>query len=137
MTSDALIDWLSKMTPGGYGIWTIALMVAAWLAKEWRETRKLSTDDRQAKREGFAKQVESLQVENRKLRGDLAEVEQRHDDYRHACQTETDGLRQQIRSLEDEVNGLRRRLDTQASTIGRAVLGLNAPTAAEKFQGES
>ena len=132
-----LIPFLKDFTPGAYGIWTIALMVAAWLAKEWRETRKLSNDDRLARREGFAKQVESLQVENRKLRSDLVDVEQRYDDYRHACQVETDGLRQQIRGLEDEVNGLRRRLDTQASTIGRAVLGLNAPTAAEKFQGDA
>lgn len=132
-----LLPFLKDFTPGAYGIWSIALMVAAWLAKEWRETRKLSLDDRQAKREGFTKQVESLQAENRKLRGDIAAQEQRHDDYRHSCQQETDQLRSEIRDLEDMVTGLKRRLDSQAQTLGRAVLGgINAPTTSDRMQGE-
>lgn len=126
----------ADFTPGSYGIWTGVLMFAAWWLREWRETRKLSADDRQARREGYAKQVENLQVENRRLRADLHERDRLHDDYRHECQRETDQLRGEIRGLEDQVTGLKRRLDAQASTIGRAVLGgIDAPTSAAKFTG--
>jgi hypothetical protein len=135
VTFEAIFDFLSKMTPGGAGIWTGVFMFAAYLIREWRESRKMTTEDRQAKREGFSKQVELLQAENRKLREDLVRNENLHDDYRHACQMETDGLRQQVRGLEDEVTGFKRRLDSQATTLGRAVLGMNAPTAGEKFGG--
>lgn len=128
---------LAAFTPGAFGVWTGVLMFAAWWLREWRETRKLSADDRLARREGYAKQVESLAAENRRLRGDLAEAERRHDEYRHACQSETDQLRQEIRGLEDEVTGLKRRLDAQASTLGRAVLGVTAPTSIEKFAGDT
>ena len=105
------------------GVWSGVLMFAGWLLNEWRQTRRLSAEDRQARREGYAKQVEGLQLENRNLRDDLMTAERRHDDYRRACQSETDQLRAEIRSLEDMVTGLKRRLDSQASALGRAVLG--------------
>lgn len=131
-----LAKLFSDFTPGAYGIWSGVLMFAAWWLREWRETRKLSSDDRQARREGYAKQVENLQGENRRLRSDLAATETRHDEYRHACQLETDHLRQEIRGLEDQVSGLKRRIDAQASVVGRAVIdGMIAPTAAAKFGG--
>lgn len=114
---------LREFTPGAYGIWTGVMMFAAWWLREWRETRKLSSADRMARREGYAKQVESLQLENRHLRADLISAEERHDEYRHACQRETDQLRRGIRELEDQITGLKRRLDSQASALGRAMMG--------------
>jgi chromosome segregation ATPase len=119
----------AEFTPGAYGIWSGVLMFAAWWLREWRETRKLSADDRQARREGYAKQVENLQGENRRLRTDLTERDRVHDEYRHACQAETDQLRQEIRGLEDQVTGLKRRIDAQAGAVARAVTdGLLAPS---------
>lgn len=128
-----LAKLLEGFTPGAYGIWTGVLMFAGWWLKEWRETRKLSLDDRNAKREGYAKQVAELMRENRELRSDLTDAEDKHDRYRKACQEETDQLRSDIRSLEDMVTGFKRRLDQQASTLGRAILGADAPVAAVKF----
>lgn len=128
---------INGLTITGAGTWTGVVMFAGWLAREWRETRKLSADDRLARREGYAKQVENLQVENRKLRGDLADQEERHTEYRHACQRETDQLRGEIRGLEDEMTGLKRRLDSQAGALGRAMLGsIDAPTSAEKLRSD-
>lgn len=111
------------LTIGGTGIWTGVIMLGGWMLKEWRETRKLSSEDRLARREGYAKQVESLQVENRNLRSDLVDVEHRYDDHRRACREETDQLRGQIRELEDMVTGFKRQLAAQASALGRAMLG--------------
>lgn len=127
---------INGLTITGAGTWTGVMMFGGWLLREWRETRKLSADDRLARREGYAKQVESLQVENRKLRGDLADQEERHTEYRHACQRETDQLRAEVRGLEDEITGLKRRLDSQASTLGRAMLGMDAPTSASKLRSD-
>lgn len=127
---------LAEFTPGAYGIWTGVLMFAGWWLKEWRETRKLSLDDRNARREGYAKQVAELTAENRSLRADLVAAEDRHDRYRHACQAETDQLRNDIRGLEDTITGFKRRLDQQASTLGRAILGADTPTTAAKFGGD-
>jgi predicted nucleic acid-binding Zn-ribbon protein len=94
----------------------------------------LSAADRLARREGYAKQVAGLQVENRRLRRELADDRKRHDDYRHACQHETDQLRTEIRGLEDQVTGFKRRLDAQASTLGRAVLGgFDAPSTEKRL----
>ena len=128
---------IEGLTINGAGTWTGVTMFALYLLREWRETRKLSSEDRLARREGYAKQVESLQVENRKLRGDLVEQEERHAEYRHACQRETDQLRGEIRGLEDEITGLKRRLDSQAQTLGRAMLGsIDAPTASGKLRSD-
>lgn len=110
---------LTEFTPGAYGIWTGVLMFAAWFLKEWRETRKLSADDRLARREGYAKQVESLQKENRALGADLAKLRKEYDDYRHLCQSETDALRQNIIRLEGELSGYKRRVDMQGMEIAK------------------
>ena len=86
------------------------MMACVYFAREYRETRKLSTEDRLARREGYAKQVEGLLVENRRLRTDLAEFEQRHTEYRRYCEDEHDAHRKMIRDLADEVTGLKRAL---------------------------
>lgn len=122
---------LQGFTPGAYGIWTLVLMLAGWLTKEWRESRKLSYDDRQAKREGYAKQVENLQGENRALQSDLSTLRREHDDYRHLCQAETDALRKHIMWLEGELAGFKRRLDAQSISAARE---MNAPTTIAKLE---
>lgn len=134
-------------TPGAAGIW---LGLFYFTLKEWRENRKLSVDDRQAKREGFSKQVELLMKENKDLRAsyaqensalraELVEAEKRHDEYRHACQRETNGLRKDVRHLEDELAGMKRTIAAQATSVARTVVEadivttVNAPTSIQKF----
>lgn len=116
---DFLPDLVKGFTPGAYGIWTGVLMFAAWFLKEWRETRKLSADDRLARREGYAKQVEMLMQENRALAGDLASLRREYDQYRQLCHSETDQLRTMVVRLEDEVAGHKRKVDVQSIEIAR------------------
>lgn len=110
---------LEGFTPGAAGIWTLVLMVGAFLAREWRETRKLSSDDKQARREGYAKQVADLQKENRLLRADLRRVETDHDDYRRLCIEENTRLLGLLRSLEDHIVGLERQLTAAGIAVIR------------------
>ena len=110
---------LAEFTPGAYGIWTLVAMLGLYLIREWRETRKLSAEDRLARREGYAKQVEGLQQENRQLRADLAAVEERHDNYRRLCHQETDQLRDQVVHLENRISGLLRKLADVAIRAAR------------------
>lgn len=106
-------------TPGAAGIWTLVAMMGLYLIREWRETRKLSAEDRLARRDGYAKQVENLQAENRKLREDIADIEQRHSDYRRLCHQETDQLRDQVVYLNNRISGLLRKLADVAIRAAR------------------
>jgi len=127
-------EWFFKVlagfTPGGAGVWTLVVMVGAYLAREWRETRKLSLEDRNARREGYARQVETLMGENRALVNDLHRLHEEydagmralradHDAYRKQCQVETDQLRSMVVALEGEVEGLKRRVATDAIELVR------------------
>lgn len=114
-----LANLLHEFTPTSYGVWTGVLMFLAWMAREWRETRKLSSEDRLARREGYAKQVESLQKENRALRSDLRKVEREHDEYRQLCLEENSSLRRAYRTLEDHVAGLERQLTAAGIAVIR------------------
>lgn len=116
-----ILSLFREFTPGAWGVWSGVLMFAAWMLKEWRETRKLSLADRQARRDGYAKQVENLQAENRLLHTDQSNLRREYDDYRHLCQSETDALRQNIMRLEGELAGLRRRVDTQGIDMARGI----------------
>lgn len=115
-----LFTFLNGMTPGGYGIWVGVLMFVAYWVKEWRETRKLTAEDRQARREGFEAQVTLLMNENRNLRQEIMTVRKTHDDYRLLCHAETDQLRHQIILLEDKVAGYKRQVDTNAVYAARS-----------------
>lgn len=112
MQSD--IAFLKEWAPQAYGIWTLVLIAGVYFIREWRETRKLSSEDRQARREGFTWQVENLQRENRDLQTDLASLRREYDGYRQICHAETDQLRQQILALESEIAGFKRQRDTAA-----------------------
>jgi hypothetical protein len=114
-----LLSIFKEFTPGAYGIWSGVLMFAAWWLREWRETRKLSAEDRLARRDGYAKQVEMLMGENRGLRSDLAAMEKRHSDYRTLCHQETDQLRDQVVHLENKIAGLMRKLADVAVRAAR------------------
>lgn len=111
------IDIFKTFTPGAAGIWTGVIMFAGWILREWRETRKLSAEDRLARREGYAKQVENLQNECRALLGDLKSLRQEYDHYRQLCHDETDALRKLVMRLEGEIAGYKRRLDLQAMEL--------------------
>jgi len=98
------------LTVGGVGVWTGVMMFAFYLMREWRETRKLSDADKLARRDGYAKQVETLQKENRELRGDVDKLEKKHTEYREWCEAQHDNDRKMVRALEDKITGLIRTL---------------------------
>lgn len=127
----------ADFTPGAAGIWTLVAMMGLYLIREWRETRKLSADDRLARREGYAKQVENLQGENRKLRSDLADVETRHADYRRLCHAETDQLRDQVVNLENRMSGLLRKLADIAVRAARGEIDSNIAAAILQLAAEA
>lgn len=102
-----ILTILQGFTPGAYGIWTGVLMFAGWFLKEWRETRKLTAEDRLARRDGYAKQVESLTAENRALRREMQDTRQQSEDDRRACNQENDALRCSLRRVLDELAGLK------------------------------
>jgi len=116
---NGLVEILRDFTPGAYGIWTGVLLFAGWLLREWRETRKLSADDRLARREGYEKQVTILTAENRALAGDMRDLREEYDQYRGICQQENDQLRSQVIKLEFDIAGLRRKTATIARDIAR------------------
>ena len=105
-----LLNILREFTPGSAGVWTGVLMFAGWWLREWRETRKLSADDRLARREGYARQVEMLMGENRALHGDLATLRREYDHYRELCHRENDELRQMVNRLKGELEALKMRI---------------------------
>lgn len=128
MAPDVLKDW----APQAYGIWTLVLMAVVYFAREYRETRKLSSEDRQARREGYTRDVENLRIENRSLRGELRDLNADYGDYRRAHQAEFDEYRrlcrdeneqrlQEVRLLEDKVRGLERKIDAQSAAIPRVI----------------
>lgn len=97
-----ILKSLGFTTAGSYGIWTGVFLFMGYLAKEWRENHKLSADDRAARRDGYAKQVENLQKENRDLRSDVNNLEDRHQKYREWCEAQHDKDRLLIRELREE-----------------------------------
>lgn len=118
-----LVSIFRDFTPGAYGIWSGVMMFAAWWAREWRETRKLSADDRMARREGYAKQVEMLMGENRSLHSDLATLRSEYDRYRDLCHRENDQLRTMVIKLENDLEAVRRNIADGAIRAIKAVRG--------------
>lgn len=114
-----LAKLIADVTPGAVGTWVLVAMLAMYGLREWRETRKLSLEDRLARRDGYARQVEMLMDENRSLRGDLSRLHDEYDLYRKMCQEENSQLRQQIRRVEDMIAGLERRVATDAIELAR------------------
>ncbi len=98
---------LKDFTPGAYGIWTGVIMGLIYFLREWRENRKLSTEDKLARRDGYAKQVSMLMGENRKLMNDLATLRREHDTNRKECIKENDELRGMIGHLQEEIEALK------------------------------
>ena len=115
----SLPSLLEQFTPGAYGIWTIAAMVATYLLREYRETRKLSSSDKQARREGYAQQVSHLTTENRNLASDLRDLREEYDRYRRLCLQETDQLRDHVVQLENRLSGVLRKIADFTVRIGR------------------
>lgn len=108
--------FISEFTPGAMLLAYMAAIVTFHYWKSWREDKKLSQDDRQAKREGFARQTEilmrqigDLNAENRLLRADLLQNEQTHSEYRRQCQAETEQLRNEIVGMQQQMAGVLRK----------------------------
>lgn len=106
--------WVAKviegLTPGGAGVWVIAAMVGLQHAKQWNEDRKLSAEDRIARREGYAKQVAELTAENRQQREEMQRIRNDADKARRLCLQENDQLRDGIIVLENKVAGIMRKM---------------------------
>jgi|SRR3569833_301611 len=107
---DALQSIVSQFTPGAAGVWTGVAMFAAYILREWRETRKLSYEDRMARREGYARQVQELSDENRALRNDQRLLREEYDHYRRICQAENDQLRTEMQMQGNRISGMMRKL---------------------------
>lgn len=103
-----LADILRGFTPTTYSVVWVGAMITIYMIREWRETRKLSAEDKLARRDGYAKQVQMLMAENRQLLDDQRQLRQEYDAHRRLCQQETDQLRKMIIDLENEIQGLKR-----------------------------
>lgn len=132
-----IIKTLQAMTPGAWGIWVLVLYFIQDNARQRLADRKLSLEDRQANREGFTKQLASVQGENRELRRELSEQREAFDDFRaeahaaHAalqkeydghreiCFAETQQLRKDVLELENAKAGLERRIAAIARIVAR------------------
>lgn len=110
---------ISGLTPGGAGIWVLVVMAMFYGGREWRENRKLSSEDREAMRSGYSAEVAALRAENRALMEDMREIREEYDAHRKQCQIETDQLRKMVVALEGELEGLKRRVATDAIEILR------------------
>jgi predicted nuclease with TOPRIM domain len=110
---------ISQFTPGAVGIWVVAGMLGVYFMREYRETRKLSLEDRLARRDGYARQVENLQNENRQLRAEMHQMNEYHEAYRQQCHRENDQLRGMLVNVQDEVEGLKRRVAQDALELAR------------------
>lgn len=110
-----LVQTLKSLTPEAWAAWTVAVIIGGYVINQMRLDRKLSADDRLARRDGYATQVSKLtdQVkmlmeENRALLADQAALRREYDDHRKICQMETDQLRRMVVDLESEVAALKR-----------------------------
>lgn len=121
MMQELLTFMRGNWSPGAYGIWVLVAMFGIYLLREWRETRKLSSADRQARREGFEHQVDVLMHENRRLGEDLRALRHEYDNYRRQCLEENDQRVAEIRRLENELHGLQRQMRSQAQTLPRVI----------------
>lgn len=117
------MDWFDTIqhgiTPSAAGVWTLVLMVAGHLLREWRATRKLSLEDRLARRDGYARQVSDLLQENRKLREEMHQMNENHELYRQICHKENDQLRQMLLNVQYELEGLKRKLVTEGLEVAK------------------
>lgn len=114
-----LMPMLQQITFGATGVWTGVAMFAAWWIREHRETRKMSHEDRLARRDGYAKQVELLMTENRNLGHDLTALRAEYNEYRRLCHAETDQLRTMVINAENLMAGLNRKVDDQSIRIAQ------------------
>jgi hypothetical protein len=140
-------QYVTSFTPTAYGVFLIAAMLFVHIMKDWRERAQLSAADRLARREGYAKDVSGLRVENRELRGELDRVRtdsaelvrilrEEHEKYRKLCHDENDSLRGQIIHLENELTGTKRRLDVQAIMLAQAS-GMSLEEIALRIEGQA
>lgn len=121
-----------QLTLGSAGIWMLVIGGFAHLFREWRLTRRLSLDDRIARRDGYAAQVTNLTAENRALRTEMDnrdaghasryhELEQKYDRYRELCEATEEQHRREIFGLMQQAAGFKRRLDAVIAAVFRLV----------------
>lgn len=112
-------------------------MFAAYILREWRETRKLSFDDRMARREGYSRQVSDLTDENRALRTDQRLLREEYDHYRRLCQAETDQLRTDMQAQANRISGMMRKITDIAVRAARGEIDPTLVTSILQLANES
>ena len=123
---------VGQITVGSAGIWLLVMGGLVHLFREWRLTRKLSIDDRIARRDGYAAQVTNLAAENRALRTEMDsrdaahvrryhDLEQKYDAYRELCERTEEQHRAEIFNLMQQAAGFKRRLDAVVAAVFRLV----------------
>jgi predicted RNase H-like nuclease (RuvC/YqgF family) len=123
-------EWLLKaastVTAGTASGWLLVLLGLIYLNRDRREDQKLTADinklsaeDREALRSGYAAEVSGLRQENRDLRAEMQD--DRHDaDQRYKlCQQENEQLRKMLVEVRSEIEGLKRRVATDAVELAR------------------
>lgn len=122
--------WLAKTLGdvqfGTASGWTLVMLAVLYYLRERREDakvdvelKKLSSDDREALRAGFSKQVADLTAENRAQREEMQAIRVAADEARRLCQRENDQLRDEVMGLETKVAGLMRILADVAIRAAR------------------
>jgi len=135
---------MSTLTVGGAGIWTLVIMALAYFAREWRENRKLSADEKMARREGYEAQLNRFQqhldasrAQNHALDDELREMRAEHTAYRRACERETDELRQTHRreteELRREINQLRQAVEEYKVKMAGVSLAMTSPIPSDQM----
>ena len=109
----ALVTWewlhsvIQDFTPGAAGIWTLVFGMLGLFAKWHIDNRKLSGDEREARRLGYTTEVAALRTENRELAADMRKLREEYDHYRDECQRENDEMRRDLIKFQIELATLK------------------------------
>lgn len=138
---EAIQKAMGAFSPGSFPMWAMFLYFvgqhAYKLIKAHQDERKLSLEDKQANREGFTKQVESLQEEVSSLRTENRELRKEYDAHRRLCTIETEQLRDEIVRLEGVLAGMFRKVAAVALKLTRGEVDKNAVNAIFELASEA
>lgn len=124
------MEWIGELLQNDatrtLGILALVGLGVIYLVREWRATRKLTTEERQARREGFAAQVDLLMRElaecRAECRGQLSDqqsLRRENDDFRRLAYQIQEQQRREILDLREEVEGLKRKQAHESGEIAK------------------
>lgn len=106
----------------GWSGWTVAFVAAIWWIKGLPDRRRAESDAVAALHKDYGAHIDLLQQENMGLRQRIEAVEQHRAEDRKKCIEENDELRELIRGLKNQVDGLQRAI-AQHSQSAVIILG--------------